>query len=236
MNSPSKTGALEASAVHIPSYLEATYWWAYVHPRAVRIFERQWLVNLILWGNFSRLRDQAIAELVPGLGGRTLQIACVYGDLTARIAAQVPEGAHLDVVDVLPVQLRNLRKKLESDAPVRTHLADSTSLHFSDASYDQALLFFLLHEQPEYARRRTIAEALRILRPGGKLVIVDYHRPRAWHPLRLLMRSVLSTLEPYALGLWNQDIAAWLPAGFSPHAMRKETFYGGLYQKVVIET
>jgi len=31
----------------IPAYLQETYWWAYVHPKAVRFFERQWLVNLI---------------------------------------------------------------------------------------------------------------------------------------------------------------------------------------------
>ncbi len=47
----------------IPFYLSETYWWAYIHPQAVNIFERQWLVNLILWGNFARLRDAALAEL-----------------------------------------------------------------------------------------------------------------------------------------------------------------------------
>ena len=47
----------------IPQYLETTYWWAYLHPNAVRIFEREWLVNLILWGNFKRLRDLALADL-----------------------------------------------------------------------------------------------------------------------------------------------------------------------------
>ena len=40
----------------VPAYLNETYWWAYVHPNAVRLFERQWLVNLILWGNFAKLR------------------------------------------------------------------------------------------------------------------------------------------------------------------------------------
>jgi hypothetical protein len=43
----------------VPDYLERVYWWAYVHPNAVRLFERQWLVNLILWGNFARPREIA---------------------------------------------------------------------------------------------------------------------------------------------------------------------------------
>ena len=66
----------------VPGYLRAHYWWAYIHPKAVKLFERQWLVNLILWGNYKRLRDAALVELGASLSGTTLQVACVYGDLT----------------------------------------------------------------------------------------------------------------------------------------------------------
>src|SRR5688500_15075893 len=94
----------------VPAYLNETYWWAYVHPKAVKLFERQWLVNLILWGNFAKLRDAALDELGGELPGRTLQVACVYGDFTPRVSERVAKGrGTLDVVDVLPVQLSNLR-------------------------------------------------------------------------------------------------------------------------------
>src|SRR5215813_11490127 len=93
----------------VPHYLSAHYWWAYIHPRAVKLFERQWLVNLILWGNYSRLRDAALAEFGARLPGRTLQVGCVYGDLTAGLCARVAAGGGaLDVIDVLPIQLQNL--------------------------------------------------------------------------------------------------------------------------------
>ncbi len=99
--------------VPVPHYLNAHYWWAYIHPNAVRFFERQWLVNLILWGNYSRLREFVLAELEKPLPGRTLQVACVYGDLTCRLLQRVSEGdGILDVADVLPIQLRNLAQKL----------------------------------------------------------------------------------------------------------------------------
>ena len=52
-----------AGSCPIPRYLEQVYWWAYVHPNAVQLFEREWLVNLILFGNYGRLRDAALAEL-----------------------------------------------------------------------------------------------------------------------------------------------------------------------------
>src|SRR4051794_23153714 len=111
----------------IPHYLNTHYWWAYVHPKAVKLFEREWLVNLILWGNYARLCDAALAELGDSLPGRTLQVACVYGDLTRRLSEQTVAGnGTLDVIDVLPIQLRNLRRKLPADVPVRLLRRDST--------------------------------------------------------------------------------------------------------------
>jgi ubiquinone/menaquinone biosynthesis C-methylase UbiE len=218
----------------IPAYLQQTYWWAYIHPNAVTFFERQWLVNLILWGNFARLRDAALDELGREVTGRTLQVACVYGNFSTRLAQRLAPNASLDVVDVLPIQLHNLREKLPAGAPVTLHQRDSTALGFTDQSYDQVILFFLLHEQPEAVRRNTLREALRVVKPGGRLVLVDYHLPRRLHPLRYLFRPVLKALEPYALDLWRHDITEWLPEGIGAEQIRKQTYFGGLYQKIVI--
>jgi hypothetical protein len=70
------------------------------------------------------------------------------------------------------------------------------------------------------------------VKPGGKIVVVDYDLPRWWHPLRYVWRPLLAKLEPFALDLWRDEIAKWLPRGSI--RIRKEPFFGGLYQKVVI--
>ncbi len=221
----------ENVVVPVPGYLERVYWWAYVHPGAVKVFERQWLVNLILWGNFNRLRDEALGALGERLDGRTLQIACVYGNLTERLRRRLTPGGSLDVVDVLRVQLDNLGRKLPGDPRVGLMQGDSSALDIASESYDRALLFFLLHEQPEEVRRRTLAEAVRILKPAGRLVIVDYHRPRRTHPLYLPMVAILRTLEPFAMDLWRHEVAEWLPGSVS---VEKATYFGGLYQLLTI--
>lgn len=211
-------------AVTIPRYLEQTYWWAYVRPRAVRFWDRPWLINLILWGNYQRLRDAALDALGERLEGRTLQVACVYGDITRRLSSRLALGGRLDVVDVVPAQLENLARKLRGDPRVGLILGDSSALEMASDTYDRVLLFFLLHEQPDAIRQRTIAEALRVLKPGGRLVVLDYHRPRGWHPLYWPMVAVLKLLEPFALDLWRTALP--LPGA-------KRTFFGGLYQLVV---
>jgi ubiquinone/menaquinone biosynthesis C-methylase UbiE len=218
----------------IPRYLEQVYWWAYVHPNAVQLFEREWLVNLILFGNYGRLRDAALDDFGESVTGKTLQVACAYGNLTARLLQRLTPDASLDVVDILPIQLLNLGKKLPADDRVALLQGDSSSLACPDASYDQVLLFFLLHEQPEGVRRATLAEAMRVVRPGGKIVIVDYHLPVPWHPLRLLMTGVFRKLEPYAMDLWHNEIEAFLPQLAKAASITKKTYYGGLYQKLVL--
>lgn len=220
--------------IPVPPYLEQTYWWAYLHPNGVRFFERQWLVNAILWGNFSVLRDATLVEMGGPISGQVLQIACVYGDFSQQVARRLTPNAHLSVVDVAPVQLENLSTKIRGLRGVSLHHEDSTCLSFEDASYDTVIVFFLLHEQPKTARTRTIKEALRVIRPGGKVIFVDYHRPSIFNPFRYIMVPILSVLEPFALGMWQQEILDWVPKPIRPREVYKETFFGGLYQKVVM--
>ncbi len=222
------------AAVPVPKYLQETYWWAYTHPNAVRVFERQWLVNLILWGNFARLRDAALAEMGPVIDGKVLQVACVYGNFTEHLVKRLGPNAHLDVIDVAPVQIANMHTKLKDARKVTVQRQDSTDMQFDDASRDTVIVFFLLHEQPVEARHKTISEALRVTKPGGKLIFVDYHRPVAVNPFRYIMVPILTTLEPFAMDLWRGEIADWLPADIAVTQVKKETYFGGLYQKVVI--
>jgi len=229
---------MRGDSIAVPGYLARTYWWAYVHPNAVKLFERQWLVNLILWGNFGRLRDAALEALGERpdrkLSGRTLQIACVYGDLTNRIRSRLTPGGSLDVVDVLRVQLDNLARKLPGDPRVGLLQGDSSALDIAGGTYDRALLFFLLHEQPDEVRRKTLGEALRILKPGGRLVIVDYHRPSVRNPLYLPMVAILKTLEPFAMDLWRSEIKDWFAEDSSISSLEKTTLFGDLYQLLTI--
>jgi SAM-dependent methyltransferase len=87
--------------------------------------------------------------------------------------------------------------------------------------------------QPSAVAAAALCEVLRVVKPGGKIVIVDYALPRWWHPLRYLWRPLLAKLEPFALDLWREEIADWLPQ-HSTVRWRKQVFFGGLYQKLVL--
>jgi ubiquinone/menaquinone biosynthesis C-methylase UbiE len=219
----------------IPDYLQDTYWWAYLHENSFWFFEREWVVNLILWGNMKKLTQEVLTETRVKPRSRVLQVACVYGNFSNRLATHLEQsGSRLDLVDVAPIQLKNVDRKLGDQRNVSVHHQDSSDLAFPDGSFDQSVVFFLLHEQPENVRRETIREALRVTRPGGKVVFVDYHGPRRSNPLRYFMKPLLALLEPFALDLWRNELPEFMPDEIQAGQVESRFFFGGLYQKVVV--
>ena len=84
-------------SVPIPDYLERVYWWAYVRPWAIRIFERRWLVNLILFGNYSRLIDVALEEFGKRFPGFEREVHGI--DATRRGQERKEAGVVRDVLE-----------------------------------------------------------------------------------------------------------------------------------------
>ncbi len=219
----------------IPDYLQETYWWAYLHPKAFWFFEREWVVNLILWGNMNKLTCAVLDEMELRPQSNVLQVACVYGDFSNRLASHLEQSlSRLSVVDVASIQLRNVEKKLDQQDNVSVHHQDSTCLSFPNDSFEETVVFFLLHEQPNDARRKTIAEAIRVTKPGGRVVFVDYHEPRRSNPMRYIMKPVLSLLEPFAMDLWRDELHTFLPETIKPEQISSNYYFGDLYQKVVL--
>ena len=224
------------TAPAIPEYLQDTYWWAYLHPKSFYFFEREWVVNLILWGNMKKLTDAVLAEVNPQPNSRMLQVACVYGDFSNKLASHLEQKqSRLELVDVAPIQLSNATKKLSAQDNISFHHQDSSCLSFPNDSYDETVVFFLLHEQPEDVRRKTIEEAIRVTRPGGKIIFVDYHGPKRSNPMRYVMKPILSWLEPFAMDLWREELPAFMPKSIKPEQLTSEFYFGGLYQKIVLQ-
>ena len=220
----------------IPDYLEETYWWAYLHPKALKLFEREWMVNLILWGNMNKLTQAVIGDMQVEPHSRLLQVACVYGDFSNKLARHLAQsGSRLDIVDVAQIQLENAREKLAANDNIGLHHQDSTAMTYPAASFDETVVFFLLHEQPEDARRNTIEEAIRVTRPGGKVIFVDYHGPKKSNPMRYVMKPILTWLEPFAMDMWRDELPAFMPKEIQPEQIDSKFYFGGLYQKVVLQ-
>lgn len=212
----------------VPRYLSETYTWAYLNPRSVKLLDRELVVATILWYQHRKLARMALAEIDPG--SSVLQTACVYGDFSPTLARHIGEAGSLKIVDVAKVQVDKCAEKLR-DYPFASvrHL---DVLDLGDGEYDAVCCYFLMHEVPDDYKHGLVDVALNNIGPDGKVVFVDYHKPHWANPLKPVMSLVFDTLEPFAKSLWRQDIRDFAsePEKFRWH---KESFFGGLYQKVV---
>lgn len=220
--------ARDAPERPLPDYLENVYWWAYLRPGSVRFFDRPAIVSAILWGQYRRLCDIALAQVEPGM--RVLQTACVYGALSERLARKVGPSGRLDIIDAAPIQADNLRRKLAGMAQAHVAVADATEP--AAGRHDTVICFFLLHEVPDAEKRAVVASALDAVDEGGRAVFVDYGRPARLHPLRPVMTAVFRLLEPFARSMWTTGIPALAPDG-APFRWTRTPVFGGLYQVVV---
>jgi SAM-dependent methyltransferase len=216
--------------VPLPEYLSHTYTWAYLDPKNAERLDREFVVNAILWGNYRRLVRAACAEFRPG--EHVLQAASVYGRQPEHLVQRLGPGGRLEVIDVSPLQVARLRRKLAAYPNASVRVADAAAP--GTGSYDAVCCFFLLHEMPDDYKRRVVNALLARVKPGGRVVFVDYARPRWFHPLRGLMALVNAWLEPYAASLWRHPIRffAEQPDSFR---WRERRLFLGLYQVVVAE-
>ncbi len=221
----------EKLPLKIPDYLKDTYHWAYVNPKTVFLLDRTFIVWAILWGNSGRLMRTAFKEITSG--EKVLQAAYVYGDFSFKLAQHVGEKGQLDVIDILPIQVENCKKRLKGITHASVRQADAAEA--GGGIYDTICCYFLLHEVPYDKKTAIVRGLLGQVASGGKVVFVDYHKPARFHPLKQFMYFIWRKLEPYALDLVATEIKdiAGNDSIRSDFKWTKETLFGGLYQKVV---
>ncbi|MEO7795220.1 MAG: metalloregulator ArsR/SmtB family transcription factor [Thermoanaerobaculia bacterium] len=114
--------------------------------------------------------EAAIAALLPR-DWVVADLACGAGDLTVRLA---PWVARVIAVDASPEMLAAAKRRTRALPNVELHRADLATLPIADGSCDAALLLLALTHVA--APAEAVAEMARILKPGGRAVIVDLLR------------------------------------------------------------
>ncbi len=172
-----------------------------------------------------------------------LQLTCVYGQLTPSLLEHLGNQS-LYLIDVAAAQLKASRNKLEpaQRSQLLSVRMDAETLAFQDSAFSTVLIFFLMHEMPAAVRHRTLAETMRVLQPGGRLVITEYgEEPRRhWIYRRRLLRRQLTRWEPFLEGFWRENINAILQReasrlGKTLRQVEKHPVFGGFYRVLVYE-
>lgn len=142
------------------------------------IADRYDLMNRVMtFGMDRRWRHQAAVAATLSPGQRALDVACGTGDLAFELATYVLPGGEVVGVDFVPEMLRLARRKAqERKVPVRFEEADALALPFDDDTFHATACGFGLRNFED--RARGLAEMTRVVRPGGRVVVLEMTPPR----------------------------------------------------------
>lgn len=131
------------------------------------------------FGRDQAWRRAAVRAAEPRPGDTALDAACGTGDLTRLLARS--GAAHVVGADFCPEMLAVAQRKTPAGAggdraPIEYIEADAMALPFEDGSFDIVTIAFGLRNVADPAR--AVGEFRRVLRPGGRLVILEFARPR----------------------------------------------------------
>jgi demethylmenaquinone methyltransferase/2-methoxy-6-polyprenyl-1,4-benzoquinol methylase len=157
------------------------------------------------FGRDQAWRRHAVRAAAVQPGDSVVDVACGTGDL-AETFARSP-AAHVRGIDFTPEMLDIARHKLARlPAAARSKITyaegDAQALDLPDASADIVSIAFGIRNVA--SPPRAIAEFARILRPGGRLVILEFDRP-AFPPLRWLNDFYCGWLMPRTATLISRD-------------------------------
>jgi len=210
------------------------------------IYSQMWLMQLvdfqpvisaILLFQYDVLVSRIVADLrrMSLQGQDVLITSCAFGNVIPRVVeAALGAGARtVKIVDIIDNELLHARSKLHRfDGRVDYLRADATAMSLPAHSVAANVLFFLLHELDPAMKRHAIDEAVRMLAPGGRLYLAEFHKPDP-AVLRFLSWLYFKTFEPFGLALWDvQDPVAQL-AGMSGVSWQRSTALFGNFQVIV---
>jgi demethylmenaquinone methyltransferase/2-methoxy-6-polyprenyl-1,4-benzoquinol methylase len=146
------------------------------------------VMNRLMTAGLDQRWRRLAARAVVRAGDDVLDACCGTGDLA--IAAQAAGGT-VTGLDFSEPMLERARRK---DPTIEWIRGDLLELPFADASFDAATVGFGVRNVADL--ERALAELRRVLRPGGRLAILEITRPRG--PLQLFYRLWFDLLIPLA--------------------------------------
>jgi len=143
-----------------------------------RVAARYDLLNsLMSAGLHHRWRERAADQAGLSPGGSALDVCCGTGDLTLELASRLAPGGSVVGCDFSEPMLDLAREKTEARgaAGVRFEWADALNLPYDAGRFDAVTVGFGLRNFAD--RDRGLREMARVLRPGGRLVVLEFTRP-----------------------------------------------------------
>lgn len=155
---------------------------------------------------FSRVRDRIARSVNARNGSRILDVATGTGGLAFAFAKR---GYDVVGIDLSEDMLR-VADGMNEYQNLRFEVADAADMPFEDSHFDVSCISLGLHDMPLAIREKTVAEMVRVTKPRGIILIVDYALPQNRIGSCLIYRLVKSHETKYFPEFIESDLGALL--------------------------
>ncbi len=121
----------------------------------------------------TRVRDRVVDFTAADIDSKILDVATGTGQQAFAFAKRGYDVIGIDLTEAM----LSVARKHNPNGLVKLEVGDATHLRFEEGSFDVACISFALHDMPPTIRGKVLREMVRVTRPGGSIVIVDYALP-----------------------------------------------------------
>jgi ubiquinone/menaquinone biosynthesis C-methylase UbiE len=133
------------------------------------------LIALLTFGRERSFREQLLERARLKAGESVLDIGCGTGTLGIVAKQKVGASGVVHGIDALPEMVARAQHKAKrARVDVAFDVALAQSLPFADGRFDVVLSTVMLHHLPRAGREQAVRDARRVLKPGGRLFLVDF--------------------------------------------------------------
>ena len=216
----------------LPSYLDFIYGDLYKNPSACKKADSFWNCHLRTLFQYNTLVRALLKEIK--LNNQVIQFGITFGNQIEETALTIGVNSQYDIIDICGSEINRVNQKYKRSFPkMLLHHQDARTVK-SEYLYDVAICFMVLSQIPPASKRSMINNALKMVKPGGKVIFIDWHKPLYYHPLRYVVRMYNRLNHPFAERLWDRDINSYADTELrSMFSWRKTTYFGRMFQKCV---
>jgi len=145
----------------------------------------------ITLGREDKLRTMTVSLAQVKPGDSVLEIGCATGSLTLAAKRQAGTAGNVFAIDIIPGMIEVSRRKAEqAKLDVTFKEGSIEAIPFPDSYFDVVMCSFMIFHMSEKVRRKGIEEIYRVLKPQGRLMVLDIALPS--HPVsRMILKLIL---------------------------------------------
>ncbi|BCN30185.1 class I SAM-dependent methyltransferase [Anaeromicropila herbilytica] len=153
------------------------------------------ILDYIYFNKKERSPRQAILNVIPNDSIKILDV-CTGTGSNSLLISEYKRNTSIYGIDLSKEMLHILKEKKEGNTSnnLKTFVMDATETKFKANTFDVVLISLVLHEVSDDVATDILDEAKRVLKPQGKIIVVEWEEPQRW--IQKLKFSIIKLFEP----------------------------------------